>query len=126
MQVCLLEKYTATMNDHITNGHAERIPEEQVNPGDNMVWYLPHHSVTHSLKPEKVRVVFDCAAQFKGKLFNLDLLQGPDLANPLVGVLVRFREEPEALVADIESMFHQIRVDPKNQDLLRFLWRMET
>ena len=44
------------------------------------------------------------------------------MANPLVGVLIRFREEPVAIVADIESMFHQTGVDPKDCDVLRFLW----
>ena len=76
----------------------------------------------HPNKPEKVRVVFDCAAEYQGTSLNQQLLQGPDLANPLVGVLIRFREEPIALVADIESMFHQIGVDPKDRDTLRFLW----
>lgn len=50
------------------------------------------------------------------------LLQGPDLNNSLIGVLMRFREEPVAVVADIESMFHQVRVDPEDCDALRFLW----
>ena len=42
--------------------------------------------------------------------------------NNLIGVLMRFREEPAAVVADIESMFHQVRVDPSDCDTLRFLW----
>lgn len=50
------------------------------------------------------------------------LLQGPTLNNNLIGVLMRFREEPAAVVADIESMFHQVRVDPSDCDTLRFLW----
>ena len=35
---------------------------------------------------------------------------------------MRFREEPLAIVADIEPMFHQVRVDPEDCDALRFLW----
>ena len=53
---------------------------------------------------------------------NSQLLQGPDLTNNLVGVLIRFREEPIAIMADIEGMFHQVRVSPKDCDALRFLW----
>ena len=73
-------------------------------------------------KPDKLRVVFDCAAQYNGVSLNSQLLQGPDLTNNLVGVLIRFREEPIAIMADIEGMFHQVRVSPKDCDALRFLW----
>ena len=66
--------------------------------------------------------MFDCAAKFLGVSLNDMLLQGPDLNNNLIGVLMRCREEPVAIVADIESMFHQVRVDPEDCDALRFLW----
>ena len=42
--------------------------------------------------------------------------------NTLVGVLTRFRQEPVALVSDIESMFNQVHVTPDHCDALRFLW----
>ena len=88
---------------------------------DTPVWYLPHHPVFHPQKPEKVRVVFDCAAKFKGTL-NDQLLQGPDLTNGLLGVIIRFRREPVAMVADVEGMFHQVQVAPDDSNALRFLW----
>ena len=69
-----------------------------------------------------MRVVFDCAAKFKGTSLNDQLLQGPDLTNGLVGVLIRFRQEPVAMVADVEGMFHQVRVAPEDCQALRFLW----
>ena len=50
------------------------------------------------------------------------MLQGPDLTNKLVGVLLRFRQERIATIADIEAMFHQVRVPPEDRDVLRFLW----
>ena len=79
--------------------------------------------MTHPLKPEKVRVVFDCAAQFAQTSLNQGL-QGPDLTNRIVGlgVLSRFRQETVGLIADIQSMFHQVRVEPRDCDALRFLW----
>ena len=49
-------------------------------------------------------------------------MQGPDLTNNLVGVLTRFRQEPVAVMADVEAMFYQVRVREFDRDLLRFLW----
>ena len=71
-------------------------------------------------KPDKLRVVVDCAALFKGTSLNDQLLHGPDLTNNLFGVLQRFRQESVALVSDIEGMFHQVKVDPQDSDALRF------
>ncbi len=66
------------------------------------------------MKPNKVRIVFDRAAEYRGVSLNSELLQGPDFTNKLVGVLMRFRQERVALVADIEGMFHQVRVSPRD------------
>ena len=47
---------------------------------------------------------------------------GPDLTSSLIGVVTRFRKEPVVIMADTESMFHQVQVPPDDRDLLRFLW----
>ena len=73
-------------------------------------------------KTGKTRVAFDCAAKRRGTSLNDQLLTGPDLNNSIVGVLTRFREEQVALSADIDCMFHQVRVPPADQDAFRFLW----
>ena len=118
----LMEKYCKTVNDYIAKGHARKVPDDQIDPGGKPLWYLPHHSVIHEHKPGKVRVIFDCAARFGDTLLNDQLLQGPDLTNNLTGVLLRFRQEPVALMADVEQMFHQVRVAPDDCHALRFLW----
>ncbi|XP_070566927.1 uncharacterized protein [Ptychodera flava] len=119
----LLDRYSSTMEDYISQGHARRVPkEENVVVKDQPVWYLPHHPVINPHKPDKCRVVFDCAAKYGGTSLNDQLLQGPDMTNSLIGVLLRFRQDPVALVADIKQMFHQVRVDPSDCDVLRFLW----
>ena len=84
-------------------------------------WYIPHHGVYHP-KKNTLRVVYDCGAVYQGTSLNSELLQGPDLTNSLVGVLLRFRREPVALMADIRSMFHQVRVSKPVIDFLRFIW----
>jgi hypothetical protein len=83
---------------------------------------LPHHAVTHPHKPGKIRVVFDCASAYRGKSLNQELLKGPDLVSSLVGVLLRFRTGSVAVAADIEAMFHQIKVPVRDREFLRFLW----
>lgn len=100
-----------------------RVPTNELRPVDRPLWYLPHHPVMHPLKPEKVRVVFDCAAQFAQTSLNQQLLQSPDLTNCIVGVLSCFRQETVGLIVDTQSMFHQVRVEPRDCDALRFLWR---
>ena len=97
----LLLKYRTTVHEYIMKGHAQKVSTEELNLKERPVWYLPHHPVTH---------------------LNQQLLQGPDLTNPLVGVLIRFRQEPIAMAADIEAMFHQVYVDPDDNNALRFLW----
>ena len=47
---------------------------------------------------------------------------GPDHANSLAGILVRFRKEPVVVGCDIEGMFNQVGVDVEHRNLLRFLW----
>ena len=98
------------------------MPEEELRADGKPLWYLPHHAVFHPHKPDKLREVFDCAARFRGTSLNDQLLHGPDLTSNLFGVLERFRQNSVALVSDIEAMFHQVKVDPKDSDALRFLW----
>ena len=113
-------EYSKCIRQLVEKGYAEKI-EEDDQPQAGRTWYLPHHAVKHP-KKGKVRVVFDAAANYKGVSLNTQLVQGPDLTNNLLGVLLRFRERKTAIVADIEAMFHQVRVAPEDADALRFLW----
>jgi len=115
------DDYTAFMNEIIAKGYAEEVPEK-ASENDGRVWYIPHHGVYHPKKPDKIRVVFDCSADYKRESLNKHLLTGPDLTNGLVGVLCRFRKDPVAFMCDLEAMFHQFKVDEKHRDFLRFLW----
>ena len=84
--------------------------------------YLPHYPVTNVNKPGKVRVVNDAPAVYKGSSLNSALVTGPDLLNPLVGVLTKFRRDPIAIGGDIEAMFHQVRTNDQDSDSLCLLW----
>lgn len=115
------EEYKTFLSDVIEKGYAALVPQEQLSRKDGRVWYIPHHGVYHPRKG-KLRVVFDCGASFNGTSLNAELLQGPDLTNPLIGVLLRFCLEPITLMTDIQAMFHQVKVSEEDEDFLRFLW----
>lgn len=85
-------------------------------------WYLPSFGVYHPRKPDQIRVVFDSSASHQGISLNDVLLKGPDLNNGLLGVLMRFRREQVAIMADIEQMFHSFIVREDHRNFLRFLW----
>ena len=106
------QRYKETINDYITKGYTRRVADEELNPIGKPLWYLPHHASFPSHKPDKLRVVFDCATKFRGT----------SLTNNLFGFLDRFWQESIAFVLDIEAMFHQVRVDPRHYDSLHFLW----
>ena len=118
----LFGKYLSVIDDYLHKGYCEKVPDSSLSCADGMVWYLPHHPVLHPEKPDKTRIVLDCAAKYANTSLNDLLLQGPDLNNSLVGVLLRFRQECIALMSDVESMFNQVQVVPDHCDSLRFLW----
>ena len=60
----LHEKYCSAIQDYLTKGYAEKVPENELDTKEQPVWYLPHHPVTHPMKPGKVRIVFDYAAKY--------------------------------------------------------------
>lgn len=108
------------MSDMISEGYAEKVPEDNLERTDGRKWYLPHHGVLHPQK-KTLRVVFDCGVKYQGVSLNSKLLQGPDLTSTLIGVLTRFRKEPVVIAADIKAMFHQVKIPEEDQDMLRFL-----
>ena len=112
------EDYIKFMNEVFSRRDAEEAPVLAQN--DRVKWYTPHHGVYHP-KKNKIRVVFDCSARFKGTSLNDHLLSGPDLTNNLTGVLCRFRRYLYAITCDME-MFHQFVVIETDRDYLRFLW----
>lgn len=116
------KEYDEALMGYVEKGHARKIALSEPESKSVKRWYLPHHAVVNPNKA-KVRVVFDAAAEYAGTSLNSALLTGPDMLQNLVGVLLRFREERIALVADVEQMFHQVRVREEDQPALSFLWR---
>ena len=93
-------KYTQEMQRVLDKSYAEVVPKEE-RGSSSRVWYIPHHLVLNHNKPDKVKIVYDCAAKSKGISLNEKLIKGPDLVNRLIGVLLRFHKEWIAIVSDI-------------------------
>ena len=113
------EDYQKFMSDILQKGYA-RVASE-IQPYGNP-WYIPYRCISHPSKPGKIRMMFDCSAEFNGRSISKELLSGPDLINQLVGVLIVFRQEQVAVIGDTESMFYQVWVSEEHISLLRFLW----
>ena len=121
----LKESYSAAMKDYFDQGHAEKVPDEELNA--DQVYYMPHHAVIReSSSTTKVRVVFDASAKTSnGVSLNECLMVGPKVQDDLLDILTRFRIHPVAFSADIAKMYRQVSLHPKDRNFHRFLWRTE-
>ena len=111
----LHEKYFAVMASYFEElRNAEKIGVTE----SKLSWFLPHHAVVNPMKPDKFRIVFDCGSGYNGASLNKALIRGPDLTNRLVDVLMRFRGKGVTLLVDVKSMFHQVKVEPEDKNVL--------
>ena len=115
----LLKKYNDIFLEQKQLGIIEGA-EEIAKPGQ--YHYIPHHPVIREDKNTKVRFVFDASAKSVGPSLNECLYKSPQLTPLIFDILVRFRIFEIALTSDIEKAFHQISVDEKDRNFLRFLW----
>lgn len=96
-------------------GHAEVAPPLRL--GEEC-WYLPIFGVYHPQKADQIRGLFDSSTKFQNVSLNSVLLCGPDLTNSLMGILMRFRSEPEAIMADIVQMFYCSSAEERHRNFL--------
>ena len=68
--------------------------------------------------------MYDASAKTKkeSKSLNECLYRGPVLLQDLTGILLRFRLNRIALVADIEKAFLQVGLSDDSRDVTRFIW----
>ena len=115
-----MQLYEKSLTTDLENNYVKPVTFQY--PQLELLWYLPHHPVTNPNKPGKVRRVANAASTYKGVSLNSCLETGPDLLNNMFGFLLRFREKPVTVSADIEGMFMQIGIKDEDQNALRFLW----
>lgn len=120
----LYEEYSAFLDEYEKLGHIRQVqlPEND----DSQIVYLPHHPVIRegSLTTH-LRVVFNASSLTSNKTsLNSHLHIGPKLLTDLISIITRWRRHPYVYMADIEKMFRQILVDPRDCDYQRILWRL--
>ena len=117
------EAYTTAINQYVEKGFAEEVLD--LTSGDGSVRYLPHHAVFRAdRQTTKCRIVFDASAREQDSVsLNDCVLPGPALQPNLASVLIRFRTHRIGMMADVEKMYLQIKLSPKDQDVHRYLWR---
>ena len=70
--------------------------------------------------------MFHRSIHYANILISKVLMVGPDRANQIVAVLLRFRKKHMKFLADIKSMFYHVLVPPHQRGLLRYLWLEES
>ena len=116
--------YSDTIRTDKDSGYIRTLePTELLETRNETQWCLPHHPVINPNKPGKVIRVCNAASEFEGHSLNKKLFIGPDLLQNLVGIILRFREKPFGMSADIEAMFLQVQVPPEDAKCFRFVWR---
>uniref|UniRef100_A0A914ELN7 Integrase catalytic domain-containing protein n=1 Tax=Acrobeloides nanus TaxID=290746 RepID=A0A914ELN7_9BILA len=123
MEKNALEKYDEGINDLLKNDIIEEV--DLNTPDGPLVSYIPHRAVFSPEKSTtKIRKV--CDASQKGgpskKSVNDNLHRGPDLLRNMMGILLRFRILMICVIADIQKAFHQVLLNPDDQDATRFVW----
>lgn len=85
--------------------------------------YLPHHPVVRTDKTTtRVRPVFDGSAKTKiSPSINECLETGSNNNRDLLAVLLRFRLNRVAWIADVEKAFLQVQLMPEDSEAIRFL-----
>ena len=119
------DRYEAELRTLMELGFVERVDSNH--KPDGPVSYIPHKAVTKEESlTTKLRIVFDASAKEKGSLsLNETLHSGPNLTQEILAVIMRFRTQPVALLADIEKSFPQMVVRERCRDAMRFLWRLD-
>lgn len=120
----LKDAYRASIINDVEKEYIKKLDKHEVEATtSNRVNYLTHHPVRNPKKPDKVRRVYNAAAKYNGKSLNDFIYTGPDLLNPLFGVLLRFRQGRIAICSDIKDMFLQMRVVEEDLPAFWFLYR---
>ena len=85
------QDYSKVMDEYFTLGHAERVPDADLNKPAKDSFYLAHQAVYKESASTPLLVVFDGSMKTtSGVSLNDQLLVGLTVHHPLNDVLIRF------------------------------------
>ena len=116
--------YIRFMREYIDLRHMTRLSQDACLRAATF-YYLPHHAIVKETSTTtKVRVVFDGSAKSTNGISINDVqLVGPVVQDNLFSTLIRFRQYPVVLSADIEKMYRQILITLEQRAFQRILWK---
>ena len=112
-----LAQCTTIIDGYLKKGHVKQL-DSGTNEDRTFIPVFP----IYNANKKKTRLVFDSSAKYKGVSLNNCLLQGADVTNSLLGVLLRFRHDEVAYSADIEHMYHCFDIPSDQHKFLCFYW----
>ena len=117
--------YSDQIHDMLDRKVARKLTADDINQWQGPEFYISHLAVASpKSNSTPVRIVFNSSQTFHGISLNSCLAKGPDsFHNTSLGILLRWKEEPIAIVGDIRKMFHSVHLEPLEQHCHRFLWR---
>ena len=121
------QEVNTVIQEYFYLGHAQEVPNQDLDKDPCKVFYLPMHVVYKSSSTTtKVRPVFDASAKSStGESLNDTLLVGPTVHPLLIDVLLQFRWHRIALTADVSKMYRAVELVKSDQDFHHFVWRSE-
>ncbi|XP_065672138.1 uncharacterized protein LOC136089963 [Hydra vulgaris] len=115
----LFDSYNDIIKEKLLNGTVEQTLSNKSKVG--LVHNLPHRpDIREDKVTTKMRMVFDASATNSDPSLNDCLHSGPYLTTLLYGVLIRFRVNKIAFIADIEKAFLSISISEKHRNFIRF------
>ena len=116
--------YSKQMTEMTEMKIARKLTKQELALYDGPVHYISHHQV---VRPEKkttpILIVFNSCGNVQGHQLNDYWMEGPDLLNSLLGVIIRFREREVAVTGYISKGYHRVLIPERDQHVHRYLWR---
>uniref|UniRef100_A0A7I4YMI9 Uncharacterized protein n=1 Tax=Haemonchus contortus TaxID=6289 RepID=A0A7I4YMI9_HAECO len=114
----LLEQYNNVFHEQLRRNIIEPVNEQEPTHGEQL-HYIPHQPVITPQKfTNKLRIVFDASAHYKGcPSLNDALYRGPVILPSLW-----FRIAKIAITSDVEKAFLQVHLQGQDRDSTRFFW----
>lgn len=117
------EEYATFLYEYESLGHMREVTA--LFSSNAQCVFIPHHPVIRdSSATTHLRVVFNASSiTSNGSSLNDHLLSGPKLQTELPAVLLQWRQFKYVYTADITKMYRQIRIDPRDANYQKILWK---